>query len=81
MILIKDNVPNPSSLGQANGLINVAMSFARIFSPALSNSTFAAAIELDVLGGNLWVVILSFIALAGSLCSIRIVEERKKGFN
>lgn len=81
MILIKDNAPTPASLGQANGLINVAMSSARIFSPAFSNSAFAAAVELDILGGNLWVVILSSIALVGSLCSVRIVAERKKVYS
>jgi hypothetical protein len=78
MILIKDNIPNSSSLSATNGLVNVAMSSARIFSPAFSNSAFAAAVELDILGGNLWVIVLSSIAAVGSLCSIKIVAEKSK---
>jgi hypothetical protein len=75
MILAKEGAPNPSALGTTNGLVQMSMSFARTFSPALANSIFALSIESRVLGGNLWVVILGGIACLGSLPSARIAKE------
>lgn len=75
MILAKEGAPNPSSLGTTNGLVQMSMSLARAVSPAFSNSTFAASIENNILGGNLWVVVLAGIAYLGSLASARIVKE------
>ena len=75
MVLAKEGAPNPSSLGATNGLVQMSMCLARTFSPAFSNSTFAASMESDILGGNLWVVILVGIACVGSLASARIAKE------
>jgi len=76
MVLAKEGAPNPSSLGATNGLVQMAMCLARTFSPAFSNSTFAASIDSDILGGNLWVVILAGVAFLGSFASARIAKER-----
>ena len=75
MVLAKEGAPNPSSLGATNGLVQMAMCLARTFSPAFSNSTFAASIECKIFGGNLWVVILAGVACLGSLASARIAKE------
>jgi len=77
MIIIKDHTAGPS-LSATNGLVNVAMSSARIFSPAIANSTFAVAVKLDLLGGRLWVVILVTCAIFGSYFSMKIVSETKR---
>jgi len=76
MILAKEGAPNPSSLGATNGLVQMAMSLARALSPAFSNSTFAASIESNILGGYLWVVVLVGIACLGFLASREIVKAR-----
>jgi len=75
MVLAKEGSPNPSSLGTTNGLVQMSMCFARTLSPAFANSTFTASIESNILGGNLWVVVLAAIAYLGSLVSTRIVKE------
>jgi len=75
MVLAKEGAPNPSSLGATNGLVQMSMCFARAFSPAFANSTFATSLECKILGGNLWVVVLTGIACLGSLASRGIVKE------
>jgi len=77
MALAKEGSPNPSSLGATNGLVQMSMSLARMFSPAFSNSTFAASVKSDILGGNLWAVVLTGIACLGSLASVRIAKAGK----
>ena len=75
IVLAKEGCPNPSSLGATNGLVQMAMCLARTFSPAFSNSTFAASVDHKFLGGNTWVVVLAGIACLGSLASARIAKE------
>ena len=53
MIIAKEGIPNPSSLGATNGLIQMSMSLAGAVSPAFSNSTFAVSVEHNILGGYL----------------------------
>jgi len=77
IVLAKEGAPNPSSLGATNGLIQMSMSLARIFSPAFSSSTFAASVKTNILGGNLWAVVLAAIACLGSLASARIAKAGK----
>jgi len=79
MVLAKEYSPNPSSLGTTNGLVQMSMCLARMFSPAFSNSTFAASVESNILGGNLWVVVLAGIACLGSLASARIAKAGGTG--
>ena len=75
IVLAKDGSPNPSSLGATNGLVQMSMCLARTFSPAFSNSTFAASIDSKFLGGNAWVLVLAGIACLGSLASARVAKE------
>ena len=75
IVLAKEGSPNPSSLGATNGLVQMSMCLARTFSPAFSNSTFAASVDSKFLGGNTWVVVLVGIACLGSLASARISKE------
>jgi len=75
MVLAKEGAPNPSSLGATNGLVQMSISFARAISPAFSNSTFAVSIERNILGGNMWIVVLAGIAYLGSLTSARIAKD------
>ena len=78
MILAKEGAPNPSSLGATNGLVQMSMSLARAISPAFSNSAFAVSIDNNILGGNLWVIVLAGIACLGSLTSARVAKKACK---
>jgi len=75
MILAKEGAPNPSSLGITNGVVQMSMCLARTFSPAISNSVFAASVDSKILGGHLWVVLLAGIACIGALASARITKQ------
>lgn len=75
MILAKEGAPNPSSLGITNGVVQMSMCLARTFSPAISNSVFAASVDSKILGGHLWVVLLAGIACTGALASARIAKQ------
>ena len=81
VILAKEGAPNPASLGLANGVVLMAMCVARIASPAIANSVFAASVNTNILGGHLWVVLLAGIACLGSLSSARIVKESDAAMN
>ena len=78
MVLAKEGSPNPSSLGATNSLVQMSMCLARTLSPAFSNSAFAISIESNILGGNLWVVVLAGIACLGSLASAKIANSSAK---
>ncbi|KAJ7724068.1 major facilitator superfamily domain-containing protein [Mycena maculata] len=72
MILVRNHVPSPSALGSTNGLVQFAMCVSRAFSPTFISSAFALSVEERVLGGNLWVLIMVLICLAGSSLTWRI---------
>jgi len=80
MILTKENAPSPASLGQSNGIIQFAMCLARSFAPFLVSSLFALSIDNNLLGGNLWVVIMASVAYFGTTISRKISLHSKKSF-
>lgn len=75
IILAKEGAPNQASLGPTNGLVQMAMAFGKVLSPAIANSTFAASVESRVFGGYLWVLVLAGIACLVPLSSARVVRE------
>ncbi|KAJ4488465.1 major facilitator superfamily domain-containing protein [Lentinula aciculospora] len=68
MILIRNNVPKPSYLGSANGLVQSSMCFSRCISAAFASSVFAFSDKYNVLGGYFWALLHASIALIG--CSL-----------
>ncbi|KIJ60665.1 hypothetical protein HYDPIDRAFT_43197 [Hydnomerulius pinastri MD-312] len=78
MILTKENSPNPASLGQSNGIVQFAMCSSRSFAPFLVSSLFALSIDNDLLGGNLWVVLMVIVAYLGTTVSRKISLYSKK---
>ncbi|KAJ3807639.1 major facilitator superfamily domain-containing protein [Lentinula aff. lateritia] len=68
MILIRNNVPKPSYLGSANGLVQSSMCFSRCVSAAFASSVFAFSDKYNVLGGYFWALLHASIALIG--CSL-----------
>ncbi|KAJ7197173.1 major facilitator superfamily domain-containing protein [Mycena pura] len=82
MILVRNSSPNPSSLGAANGLVQLAMGGSRCFSPAFISSVFALSVDNDLLGGYpVWVVVMLFVCLLGCYFSQKMVamDRTKKG--
>jgi len=77
MILVRNSSPNPSSLGAANGLVQVAMGGSRCFSPAFVSSLFALSVNNNLLGGYLWVVVMLFVCLLGCHFSQKLVAMDK----
>ncbi|KZP15464.1 MFS general substrate transporter [Athelia psychrophila] len=65
VILIRENCPNPASLGMSNGLAQIAMCLARAFSPAFMSSIFALSVDYNLLGGFAWVVASFLVGLFG----------------
>ncbi|KAF8350832.1 major facilitator superfamily domain-containing protein [Amanita rubescens] len=72
MILVKDNVPNPSSLGATNGLVQFFMCLSRALSPAFVSTAFSWSLKKDILGGHMWVVVMILISILGYTTSKRI---------
>ncbi|KII88700.1 hypothetical protein PLICRDRAFT_110564 [Plicaturopsis crispa FD-325 SS-3] len=77
MILVKKHAPNPASLGASNGLVQFAMCLTRAFSPAFASSAFAFSREHNLLGGNLWVLIMMLISVVGMALSRNIAQHNK----
>ncbi|KAJ7270916.1 major facilitator superfamily domain-containing protein [Mycena rebaudengoi] len=71
-ILVRNNSPNPASLGATNGLAVLAMSLSRCAGPAFVGSLFALSTGYNLLGGHLWVVIMTLIATFGWYISLGI---------
>ncbi|KAF8636621.1 hypothetical protein AX17_003431 [Amanita inopinata Kibby_2008] len=76
MVLVKESVPSPASLGATNGLVQFAMCFSRAFSPAFVSSAFAWSLEKNVLGGHMWVIIMIVISIMGRSLSKSVVRHR-----
>ncbi|KAF8630390.1 hypothetical protein AX15_002946 [Amanita polypyramis BW_CC] len=53
MVLVKNNVPNPSSLGATNGLVQFAMCISRAFSPVFVSAAFSWSLERKIMGGHI----------------------------
>ncbi|EJD05792.1 MFS general substrate transporter [Fomitiporia mediterranea MF3/22] len=65
MILVKEHAPGPSSLGSANGLAQFSQCFARAIAPAFVSCLYAFSVDHNILGGNLWVILMfAFSTLA-----------------
>ncbi|KAJ7136766.1 major facilitator superfamily domain-containing protein [Mycena epipterygia] len=75
-ILVRNNVPGPSSLGAANGLNLLSMSVSRCTSPAFVGTVFALSVDNHLLGGHLWVVIMTGIACLGLYVSAKVPRDR-----
>ncbi|KAJ7197169.1 major facilitator superfamily domain-containing protein [Mycena pura] len=74
MILVRNHSPSPSSLGAANGLVQVAMGGSRCFSPAFVSSVFALSVDNDLLGGYpVWAAVMLLICLLGCYLSQKMV--------
>ncbi|KAJ7470281.1 major facilitator superfamily domain-containing protein [Mycena latifolia] len=79
MILIRNHAPGVSSLGAANGLVQVAMCVSRCFSPAFISSAFALSVGNDLLGGYpIWVAVMLVVCLMGCFFSQKIVAMDEK---
>ncbi|KAJ7110722.1 major facilitator superfamily domain-containing protein [Mycena crocata] len=68
VILVREHAPDPSSMGSTNGLVQAAMCVSHALSPLFISSLFALSTEMNVFGGNLWVVVMVLICLGG--CSL-----------
>ncbi|KAJ3832468.1 major facilitator superfamily domain-containing protein [Lentinula raphanica] len=68
MILIRNNVPKPTYLGSANGLVQSSMCLSRCISAAFASSVFAFSDKYNVMGGYFWALLHASIALIG--CSL-----------
>ncbi|KAJ3741817.1 major facilitator superfamily domain-containing protein [Lentinula detonsa] len=68
MILIRNNVPKPSYLGSANGLVQAFMCFSRCISAVFASSVFAFSDKYNIFGGYFWALLYASIALVG--CSL-----------
>ncbi|KAF7295325.1 MFS domain-containing protein [Mycena indigotica] len=76
MILVKDIAPT-TALGEANGLVQVAMGAARCFSPAFISSIFALSIDNNVLGGYpIWVAVMLVVCLGSCYLSEQLIEMK-----
>ncbi|KAK2467032.1 hypothetical protein APHAL10511_001290 [Amanita phalloides] len=73
MILIKNNVPNPSSLGATNGLVHLSMCLSRAFAPAIVSAAFSWSLERNTLGGHMWVLLMVLISIIGYTISKKII--------
>ncbi|KAJ7093235.1 major facilitator superfamily domain-containing protein [Mycena epipterygia] len=77
MILIRNHAPG-TSLGAANGLVQVAMCVSRCFSPVFISSVFALSVGdwNNLLGGYpIWVVVMLFVCLMGCYLSQTMVAR------
>ncbi|KAJ6472387.1 major facilitator superfamily domain-containing protein [Mycena vulgaris] len=72
LLLVRSNSPSPSALGAANGLNQFVMALARCASPAFFSTVFALSIDNDLLGGHLWVIIMTLISTWGYHTSRRV---------
>ncbi|KAG2360854.1 major facilitator superfamily domain-containing protein [Suillus spraguei] len=78
MILTKENAPNAASLGQSNGIVQFAMSFARSFAPFVVSALFAISTEYNLLGGYLWLAIMVTVSFLGMTTSRKIAQNRRE---
>ncbi|KAF9532320.1 major facilitator superfamily domain-containing protein [Crepidotus variabilis] len=78
MLLVKKYVPSPASLGSTIGLIQFSICAARAIAPAVASSIFAFSASTGLLGGYLWVPVLTTFAFMGSLFSKNIVKETSR---
>ncbi|KAJ7043197.1 major facilitator superfamily domain-containing protein [Mycena alexandri] len=72
MILVRRHTPNPTALGSTNGLVQFAMCVSRAISPTFISSAFALSIENQLVGGHLWVLIMTLFSLAGASLTWRL---------
>ncbi|KAG1882948.1 major facilitator superfamily domain-containing protein [Suillus subluteus] len=75
MILIKENAPNAASLGQSNGIVQFAMCFARSFAPFVVSALFSISTEYNLLGGQLWLVIMVTVSFLGMKTSRKVEQN------
>ncbi|KAG1858426.1 major facilitator superfamily domain-containing protein [Suillus subalutaceus] len=75
MILVKENAPNAASLGQSNGIVQFAMCFARSFAPFVVSALFSISSEYNLLGGQLWLVIMVTVSFLGMKTSRKVEQN------
>ncbi|KAF5391871.1 hypothetical protein D9757_001790 [Collybiopsis confluens] len=78
MILVRNNVPRPSYLGAANGLVQTSMCLSRCISAAFASSVFAFSDKYNILGGYFWAVLHAFLALVGCSIGRNITRHSRK---
>jgi hypothetical protein len=72
MILIRDHAPSDQALGTTNGIAQLFMSLARAIAPAAVSSAFALANDSDLLGGQIWALMMIAVSLLG-ICATRSI--------
>jgi hypothetical protein len=72
MILVRHHTPSSSALGSTNGLVQFAMCVSRAVSPTFISSAFALSVEMELIGGYVWVIVMVLICLAGTSLTWRI---------
>ncbi|KAJ7582620.1 major facilitator superfamily domain-containing protein [Mycena floridula] len=75
MILVKESSPSTHALGSVNGLVQACLCLSRALAPAFVSSIFALSTEYQLLGGNLWSLIMCGTALYGQWMGRRIVRR------
>ncbi|TFK42727.1 major facilitator superfamily domain-containing protein [Crucibulum laeve] len=75
MLLVREHSPHPSALGSTTGIVQFAICFARAFSPAFTSAIFALSIDMELLYGNIWVVVLVGIASGSCIFSKKVMEK------
>ncbi|KAJ7101542.1 major facilitator superfamily domain-containing protein [Mycena belliarum] len=65
VLLVRSNAPRASALSAANGFNMLAMSLARCTSPSLVSALATVSIEKNILGGQLWVALMTLLSIVG----------------
>ncbi|GBE80717.1 predicted protein [Sparassis crispa] len=76
MILTKDHTPGTMSLGTSNGMAEFAQSSLAALGPTVVSSLFAFSASNNILGGQLWVIIMVLVTLLGGSFAERIRKYR-----
>lgn len=76
LMLVKQYAPNSQVLASTNGLVQFAMCIARSIAPAFVSSVFALSIQKNLLGGNLWAIIMVLACIGGVFVSRRIPRSK-----
>ncbi|KAJ7923367.1 major facilitator superfamily domain-containing protein [Mycena leptocephala] len=78
-ILVRDNSPNAASLGASIGLNHFAMGLTRCVTPLFISTIFALSVDNHLLGGYLWVVVMTLICSLGYYVSTKVPRDRRIG--
>lgn len=65
MMLCAVHTPSPASLGSVNGLVQLSMCMSRAMSPAIVSLAFAVSLDMNLLGGQFWVVAMIAVSIVG----------------